>query len=233
MPQETFRLKKVSIVLWRIFKDKNKLEVKDYIIDEADKLFCQYGFKSVTMDDIAKHLGISKKTIYQNFKDKNELINILIRDRIVNQNLQMNRCLAASENAVQELYMGMQDMDYFLTTMNPMLFYDLQKYHQEAWKNFTSNKEKNLARTISANLERGKKEGYYREDLNVEIITRLRLDHIDMLFAQNANYDTTRNSLSSIMTEITRHYLFGICNSEGVKLLLKYDEDNRKSEEKI
>ena len=209
------------------------MEVKDYIIDEADKLFCQYGFKSVTMDDIAKHLGISKKTIYQNFKDKNELINILIRDRIVNQNLQMNRCLAASENAVQELYMGMQDMDYFLTTMNPMLFYDLQKYHQEAWKNFTSYKEKNLARTISANLERGKKEGYYRDDLNVEIITRLRLDHIDMLFAQNANYDTTRNSLSSIMTEITRHYLFGICNSEGVKLLLKYDEDNRKSEEKI
>lgn len=185
------------------------------------------------MDDIAKHLGISKKTIYQNFKDKNELINILIRDRIVNQNLQMNRCLAASENAVQELYMGMQDMDYFLTTMNPMLFYDLQKYHQETWKNFTSYKEKNLARTISANLERGKKEGYYREDLNVEIITRLRLDHIDMLFAQNANYDTTRNSLSSIMTEITRHYLFGICNSEGVKLLLKYDEDNRKLEEKI
>lgn len=209
------------------------MEVKDYIIDEADKIFCQYGFKSVTMDDIAKHLGISKKTIYQNFKDKNELINILIRDRIVNQNLQMNRCLAASENAVQELYMGMQDMDYFLTTMNPMLFYDLQKYHQEAWKNFTSYKEKNLARTISANLERGKKEGYYRDDLNVEIITRLRLDHIDMLFAQNANYDTTRNSLSSIMTEITRHYLFGICNSEGVKLLLKYDEDNRKSEEKI
>ncbi|RZL39733.1 MAG: TetR/AcrR family transcriptional regulator, partial [Pedobacter sp.] len=60
------------------------MEVKDYIITEADKLFCQYGFKSVTMDDIAKHLGVSKKTIYQNFKDKNELINILIRDRILN-----------------------------------------------------------------------------------------------------------------------------------------------------
>ena len=54
------------------------MEVKEYIVEEADKLFCQYGFKSVTMDDIAKHLGISKKTIYQHFSDKNELVNLLI-----------------------------------------------------------------------------------------------------------------------------------------------------------
>ena len=63
------------------------LEVKEYLIDEADKLFCQYGFKSVTMDDIAKHLGMSKKTIYQHFKDKNELVNILIKEKIKSSRL--------------------------------------------------------------------------------------------------------------------------------------------------
>lgn len=201
------------------------MEVKDYIITEADKLFCQYGFKSVTMDDIAKHLGVSKKTIYQNFKDKNELINILIRDRILNQDLQMNDCFAKSENAVQELYLGMQDMDYFLATMNPMLFYDLQKYHQEAWLKFVAFKEKEIGKKILENLERGKQEGLYREDINTEVITRMRLDQVDVVFTQNGHYDTNKNSLSSIMVEITRHFLFGICNNEGVKLIHKYDAE--------
>jgi AcrR family transcriptional regulator len=218
--------------LQRIFERKNKLEVKDYIIDGADKLFCQYGFKSVTMDDIAKHLGISKKTIYQNFKDKNELINILIRDRIVNQDLQMNKCFDASENAVQELYFGMQDMDYFLATMNPMLFYDLQKYHQEAWLKFIAFKEKEIGKKILENLERGKQEGLYRAEINNEIIARMRLDQVDVVFTQNGHYDTNKNSLSSIMVEITRHFLFGICNNEGIKLIHKYDEELLQKKEK-
>ncbi len=177
------------------------------------------------MDDIAKHLGISKKTIYQNFKDKNELINILIRDRIVNQDLQMNKCLIASENAVQEVYFGMQDMDYFLATMNPMLFYDLQKYHQEAWLKFMAFKEKEIGKKIMENLERGKQEGLYRDDINSEIITRMRLDQVDVVFTQNGHYDTNKNSLSNIMVEITRHFLFGICNNEGIKLIHKYDKE--------
>lgn len=209
----------------RIFERDIKLEIKDYIINGADKLFCQYGFKSVTMDDIAKHLGISKKTIYQNFKDKNELINILIRDRIVNQDLQMNKCFDASENAVQELYFGIQDMDYFLATMNPMLFYDLQKYHQEAWLKFIAFKEKEIGKKILENLERGKQEGLYRAEINTEIIARMRLDQVDVVFTQNGRYDTNKNSLSSIMVEITRHFLFGICNNEGLKLIHKYDEE--------
>jgi AcrR family transcriptional regulator len=201
------------------------LEIKDYIIDGADKLFCQYGFKSVTMDDIAKNLGVSKKTIYQNFKDKNELINILIHDRIVNQDLQMNKCVVESENAVQEVFIGMQDMDFFLATMNPMLFYDLQKYHQEAWLNFIAFKEKEIGKTVAKNLQRGIEEGFYRKELNIEIVTRMRLNQIDTIFTQNNLYDTTKYSLANIMVEITRHFLFGICNNEGLKLIHKYDKE--------
>lgn len=201
------------------------MEVKDYIINGADKLFCQYGFKSVTMDDIAKNLGVSKKTIYQNFKDKNELINILIRGRIVDQDLQMNKCFANSENAVQELYLSMQDMDYFLATMNPMLFYDLQKYHQQAWLKFMAFKEEEIGKIILNNLERGIQEGLYRKEINTEIITRARLDQVDLVFTQHGHYDTNKYSLSNIMVEITRLFLFGICNAEGLKLIYKYDED--------
>lgn len=215
----------------RILKGSFKLEVKDYIINGADKLFCQYGFKSVTMDDIAKHLGISKKTIYQNFKDKNELINILIHDRIVNQDLQMNKCSQESENAVEEVFFGMQDMDFFLETMNPMLFYDLQKYHQEAWLNFMAFKEKEIGKKVMENLERGIAEGLYRNDLNLEIITRMRLDQVDVVFTQSGHYDTKKYSLASIMVEITRHFLYGICNNEGLKLIHKYDKELKDKKE--
>lgn len=206
-------------------KGINKLEVKDYIINGADNLFCQYGFKSVTMDDIAKQLGVSKKTIYQHFKDKNELINILIRDRIVNQDLQMNKCIIESENAVQEVYFGMQDLDFFLETMNPILFYDLQKYHQEAWLNFMDFKEKEIGRKVMDNLKRGIREGLYRQELDVEIITKMRLGQVDMIFTQNRYYDTKKNSLAQIMVEITRHFLYGICNNEGIKLIHKYEKE--------
>ena len=182
------------------------------------------------MDDIAKNLGVSKKTIYQNFKDKNELINILIRDRIVNQDLQMNKCVVESENAVQEVFIGMQDMDFFLATMNPMLFYDLQKYHQEAWLNFIAFKEKEIGKTVAQNLQRGIAEGLYRQELNVEIVTRMRLNQIDTIFTQNNLYDTTKYSLANIMVEITRHFLFGICNNEGLKLIHKYDKELKEQE---
>ncbi len=177
------------------------------------------------MDDIAKNLGVSKKTIYQNFKDKNELINILIRDRIVNQDLQMNKCFAESENAVQELFLTIQDMDYFLATMNPMLFYDLQKYHQQAWLKFMAFKEEEIGKIIFNNLERGIKEGLYRKDINIEIVTRARLDQIDLVFTQTGLYDTNKYSLASIMVEITRLFLFGICNYDGLKLIHHYDAE--------
>lgn len=177
------------------------------------------------MDDIAKQLGISKKTIYQNFRDKNELINILIRDRIVNQDLKMNSRTIASENAVQELFFAMQDMDYFLATMNPMLFYDLQKYHQEAWLNFMAFKEKEIGKKVRENLDRGLKEGLYRSDMDIDIITRLRLHQVDIIFTQSNYYDTQKNTLADIMVEITRHFLFGICNNEGTQLIHKYDQE--------
>lgn len=205
--------------------------MKDYIINGADKLFCQYGCKSVTMDDIAKQLAVSKKTIYQNFKDKNELINILIEDRVANQKLQMESLFSASENAVQELYSSLQNMDCLLATMNPMLFYDLQKYHQDAWLKFSKFKEVEIGKSITNNLERGKREGFYRKELNTDLITRLRLDEIDVIFRQNENYDTNKYSLADIMVEITRHFLFGICNNEGIKLIHKYDAEALQKEQ--
>ena len=87
------------------------MEIKEYIVEEADKLFCQYGFKSVTMDDIAKHLGMSKKTIYQHFSDKDELVNILMNEKLTKEDCSIDACAANAENAVEEIFFAISNIN--------------------------------------------------------------------------------------------------------------------------
>lgn len=219
-------LKKVSIVLRHQLKCG--LGVKEYIVQEADKLFCKYGFKSVTMDDIAKHLGISKKTIYQNFSDKNELVNLLIKEKVSAQGCAIENCAKIAKDAVHEIFMAIDNIHELLANMNPKLFYDLQKYHTEAWVLFREFREKHMAKVIYRNLERGIAEGYFREDLNKNIITQMRLEQTDILFNQHQNYTTNTYTIAQVMAEITKHYLHGICNEKGLELINFYKAQNQK-----
>jgi len=192
------------------------LEVRAYIIEEADKLFCQYGFKSVTMDDIAKHLGMSKKTIYRHFSDKDELVNILITEKISAQDGMAKTCSINAENAVDEIFFAINSTNELLSNMNPKLFYDLQKYHPKAWLVFKEFKEKTLRETIYKNLQRGIAEGLYRADINIEILTQLRLDQVDLIFSQHDHYTMNKYNLAQIMVELTEHFLYGICSLTGL-----------------
>lgn len=206
--------------------EETDLELREYIITESDKLFCQHGFKSVTMDDIAKHLGISKKTIYQHFKDKNELVNILITDKLDNQVCVMEDQRKA-ENAVHEIYISIETINNSLTEMNPNLFYDLQKYHPEAWLKFRAFREKCITKSIAENLERGISEGIYRTDLNKNIITLMRLDQLDMIFTQKNEVINSGHSINQIMAEVTEHFLHGIVNEKGLELYNNYKQTRK------
>ncbi len=198
------------------------MEVKEYIIEEADKLFCQFGFKSVTMDDIAKHLGMSKKTIYQHFSDKDELVNILIKEKLSTQDCSVNDCAINAENAVQELFFAIENINQLLTNMNPKLFYDLQKYHPKAWLFFKDFKEKSLGKAILMNLERGIQEGIYRPEIKTDILAQMRLEQVDLLFSQQNHYTMNKYNLAQVMVEITTHFLHGICNEKGLEIIKAY-----------
>ncbi len=196
------------------------MEIRTYIIEESKKLFFRYGFKSVTMDDIAKTLGMSKKTIYQHFKDKDELVNILIDEKIHNQHCIIKCLEIESKNAVDELMMVVTNMSDLLSNMNANVFYDLQKYYPITWKCFQDFRDQDLYGMIHNNLLRGIKENLYREDINPEILTKLRLHQIDMIFSGNKISDNY--SLSEVMKEITLHFLRGICNENGLKEIQDY-----------
>lgn len=199
------------------------MDVKEYIISESDKLFCQYGFKSVTMDDIARHLGMSKKTIYTHFSDKNEIVNIVIENKINSQKCLIIQNKEAAENAVHEVFFAVTNMKELLSNMNPTLFYDLQKYHPKAWLHFEDFREKNLFNTIYDNLIRGISEGYYRKDIKPDILTQMRLKQIDLIFF-GVDYKNEKYGIAQVMAELTYHFLYGICTLRGHKLINKYKE---------
>lgn len=198
------------------------MEIKAYIVSEADKLFTKYGFKSVTMDDIAKQLGISKKTIYQHFSDKNELVTILIKEKLDSHDCLMQTGFNNAKDAVEEVFFAIKNMDETLSAMNAKLFYDLQKYHPKAWLYFKTFKENKLRETIYKNLQRGVAEGLFRENLNLEIITQMRLDQVDIIFSQHDQYNNNKYTIAQIMVEITEHFLYGICAAKGLELIKTY-----------
>lgn len=198
------------------------METKEYIITEADKLFCQFGFKSVTMDDIARHLGISKKTIYQHFADKNELVNVLMEARYSSHDCEMKMHTKHGIDAVHEVLLGLDDMNEWLITLNPKLFFDLQKYHPKAWFKFLQFKEQSLASAISANMKRGIKEGVYRSDIHIHILTELRLAQTQLIFNEYNAYNRNKYSIPQVMLEITQHFLFGMVTDKGKVKLEKY-----------
>jgi AcrR family transcriptional regulator len=200
------------------------VEVKEYIVEESDKLFCQFGFKSVTMDDIAKHLGMSKKTIYQHFSDKDELVNILMQEKLSMQGSMMNTCAHQAKNAVEELFFAITNIHELLSSMNPKLFYDLQKYHPKAWLAFKNFKEQNLGKCIQANLERGIEEGLYRSEINTAILGQMRLEQVDLLFSQPNHYTANKYSITQVMIEITEHFLYGVCNAKGLEKIKYYKQ---------
>ncbi len=200
------------------------MEVKEYIISESDNLFCQHGFKSVTMDDLAKHLGMSKKTIYTHFSDKNEIVNMVIENKLNFQKCLIKEKSESSQDAVHEVFFAVTNMKELLSNMNPNLFHDLQKYHPQAWMYFKNFRQKDLFATIHSNLLRGIKEGLYRNDIKPDILTQMRLEQIDLIFSNSSAYTNGKYGIAQVMAELTEHFLYGICSLKGHKLINKYKE---------
>jgi AcrR family transcriptional regulator len=149
--------------------------IKEFILEEAEKLFMKYGTKSITMDDVAKQLGMSKKTIYANFKDKDELVTNLVIKMMHKDECNMEERTKLSENAVDEIFLMMDFLKQMLSNINPIIFYDLQKYHNKAYKIMMDFHQNHIYDHVKICLERGISENVFREDINTEILSQARV----------------------------------------------------------
>lgn len=202
-------------------------EIKQRIQKAAHDLVMQYGIRSVSMDDIAYNLGMSKKTIYHYFADKDDLIKKVVEEVIQTNQCQCNNDREQAENAVHEIFLVMEMMVEMFKTMNPSILFDMQKYHPAAFAKFQKHRNEYLYNICWQNLDRGIKEELFRPEINLEIMSRYRVE--TMLTAFNPDFQRkVKNSLVEIEEEIITHYLFGLVTQKGYKMILKYMEHRQK-----
>lgn len=191
------------------------------IIEGSLELFLQAGIKSVTMDDIAKHLGMSKKTIYQFFKDKNELVIALIKKRLKDDEEDMAEIIGKSSNVIEEMINMMKCSEEIFSRANPIVIHDLQKYHPEAWKEFQNFKSEVIVRTLEELLTKGIAQGYIRPDIDVKVLARMRVMEVEMGF-NTAIFPANEFNIWKVQQQLLEHFNFGICTLKGYKLLDEY-----------
>lgn len=199
----------------------SELELKERIRHEATALFLKYGVRSVSMDDISAQLGVSKKTLYQYYTDKNELIENVLEGIICINECSCQGCVVESENAVHEGVLSLRLLQDMFRAMNTAILYDLKKYHPGAFQIFIRHKNEFLCNMVKRNLERGIREEVYRSDINVDILTRFRVESLTLMFDMEVQ-ESISQPLLDIQREVIIHYMYGLVNPKGYKLLTKY-----------
>jgi len=199
------------------------MDTQQRILEKATELFMRSGIRAVSMDEIASQTGISKKTIYQFYKDKDELVDAVMQSEEQSIQQDSKECLEQSENAVEEILLTLSRVYARFSKMNPVIISDMQRFHTKAHNRFQKLKYEHLNNVIQENIQRGIQEGLYRKSLNIEVITKYRLESIMIPFNLNV-YPSSEYSLADVAKELMEHFLFGLATLKGHELILKYKE---------
>lgn len=194
------------------------MDLKDKIFLTTFDLFLKYGVKSVSMDDICRKIGISKKTIYTVIENKKDLIEKIIQLHIKRDEEDITKITASSETAVDEMSKIGRHVIKFLREMKPSLIYDLQKYYPQAWGIIEDQHYGFIYRTIRTNLERGQREGLYISTFNPEIIAKLYVVKTHCI-ADEENFPSNEFSRPLLYEQLFMYHMRGIISEKGLKLL--------------
>ena len=173
------------------------------------------------MDDIARELGISKKTLYQHFETKNDLIKSVAEYNLANDVLMVARIQATAKDAIDEMFLVANHViEEISSIQSPTLIYDLQKYHPEMWQLFEHFQNQQIANHIKHNIERGVNEGLYRAEINATIISKIyagsSLCVIDEKMFPQKEFDKIK-----LFKEFFVYHIRGVATAKGLKLLEK------------
>ena len=205
------------------------MELKERIKQKAAELYRRYGVKSVTMDEIASQMGVSKKTIYHWFSDKNELVDQVIMDMLAHNRQCCEDYRTRSENAIHEIFLAMEMIQEIFNSMHPSLLYDIQRNHPLTYEKFKKFKYEFLFHLVKENIEQGIGEELYRDDINPEIVSKVRLETMMLPFDEEL---FPRSKFPQVMLhqQLIEYFLFGIASMKGYKLILKYKKERSTNE---
>jgi AcrR family transcriptional regulator len=192
-------------------------EVKDRIIESAGVLFTENGIKGITMDDLAQHLGMSKRTIYEYFQDKNELVNECILHFEHLRDKKTKEIFETSENMFEALLKLYQQSLINMQNINKNFFYDIKKYFPEINKRHLQRKEEKVKKTAQF-FKEGIELGLIRKDLNVEVLSALA-EEINLFLFDSDSFLLRKFSFFDIHKTLFLTFLRGIATDKGLSII--------------
>lgn len=193
------------------------------ILEKVRLLYLKYGIKSITMDDVSRELGISKKTLYQYVCDKTDLVQKVLELEMNHRQCEYDSIYDEKKSAIEELIDVHRFVFKNLQKQNPSTEYDLKKYYPDLYKKFNEDRRKKVSETIKRNLIRGKEQGLYRADLNVDIITDITVVRSNISTGDD-DFMKIELAAPEFFTEVMIYHIRGISNEKGLKVLAEQME---------
>lgn len=198
----------------------------DFIIQETLTLFKKMGFRGVTMDYIAEHLGMSKRTLYELFPNKNDLIEACLNLALKERKEKAQEIINSSEHIIETFILFMRFHINELNQVNPLFLHDLKKYHPEISCQKTEEFKLNMESNISKFIEMGKNQQLFREDVDSEIASKIVLEQVNII--QNDElFPYDKYSPSRLFEQVTINFIRGIATLEGLAVIDKYYEKHK------
>jgi AcrR family transcriptional regulator len=194
------------------------MDTESKIFDAAFNLFMKYGIKSVSMDDIAKHIGISKKTIYNLVENKKQLVHQVVSQFISQEEKDVTKIMQDSTDAIDEMLNIGRYWIKFLREMKPTMVFDLQKYHPSVWRLVETDHFKFIGQVVKANLIKGQNSKFYREEINPDIITQLYMAKSNTL-ANEEIFPNQEYPKPDLFEQFFIYHLYGVASEKGRKHL--------------
>lgn len=197
------------------------MELKQKILFKSMEMFMRYGIKSITMDDISRRLGISKKTLYRFIDNKGDLIDKIMELETEKEKKAVTEITKDSKDAIDEILGIAKYVIQQLREYSPTIMYDLQKYYQESWLKIEAYHKEYVYDVLKANLERGIKEGLYRNDLNTDIVAKLYVGKT-LIVVDEEVFPLKEYNREKLYTEYINYHIHGIASPKGMEVLKGY-----------
>ncbi len=186
-------------------------------------MFVRFGLKSVTMDDIAKELAMSKKTIYQYVKDKTELVQLTINKNVCDHQVNTDKIFKTIKHPIDQMIAIFEMVHQRTKGMNPSVLFDLKRAYPEAFKKFNSFREEYIFNRILENLENGVKQGLYRNDFDIVVIAKFYIASIDYILSPKKGEE---QEMGHKQYELMNYHLRGIVTEKGLEYLKEHPINN-------
>lgn len=194
------------------------MDLRAKILEAADQLFNERGYKGITMDVLAAHIGISKKTLYQHFENKNDLVEA-VRQRSYDYYYAVFTEIAeTSANAIVAFLRVTEILHKIARNTNPAALYEMERFFPYAYESFRTELIARSVQISRQNMERGVSEGLYRADINLELLPYFRVETILMGMRDGTLMYEAGFSLEQISRETTEHFLYGLLTSKGLSV---------------